>query len=109
MASNKKRDPATDPDATVRDFVTRLRNIGYPGNVRVEFPIYTIEDVRWCAKLVDDANRELLALVRALGAAGRHPKTPLEFVLRARAIAQRLDQQMKHHTTHAEVQQMRRA
>lgn len=107
--SNKKRDPATDADASLREFVMRLRHMGYPGNVRLECPIFTPSDVRWCATLFDNAARELVDLVRALGPIGKRPKMPLEPVLRARAILQRLDSELKQCTTHNEVKQLRTA
>jgi len=84
-----RRDPATDPAATVADFVYRLRRMGYPGNVRVEFPIYTVEDVKWCARLMERATRELLAC------AGDSARPPLGRVLEARALVVALDREMR--------------
>ena len=84
-----RRDPATDPGATVADFVYRLRRMGYPGNVRVEFPIYTVEDVRWCARLMEKATRDLLAC------AGDSARQPLGRVLEARALVVALDREMR--------------
>ena len=68
--ARRLRDPATDPRATVPDFVYRLRRLGYPGTVRCEVPLYIPLDVRWCAKLVNDLSNELNELVRRMGPAG---------------------------------------
>jgi len=93
----KKRDPAHDADAGLSDFVYRLRNMGYPGNVRVEFPIYTVEDVRWASKIVQDAATLLLEVTQS------KTMNPLQRVLEARGIAVHMDQQFKLRTTHRKV------
>ena len=104
--SNKRRDPAVDPKATVKDFVYRLRRMGWPGNVRVEFPLWKPTDVRWCATLVGDAARDLLKIVREMGP-GDCAK-PLAAVLEARAIVVHLDRELQRHTSDAEVKALGR-
>lgn len=95
MKQNK--DPATNPQASVQDFVYRLRRMGYPGNVRVEFPIYTVEDVRWTAKVVSDAAHLLIE------AAQNTTMNPLQRVLAARGIAVHMDSLLKRRTNHRKV------
>ena len=91
------KDPSFDPDATVGDFVYRLRRMGYPGNVRVEFPIYTVEDVKWTAKLMEDASRALIHCV------SDPSLNPLQRVLQARAVMVYADHQLKTRTSHRRV------
>lgn len=93
----KKRDPAVDAEAGLSDFVYRLRNMGYPGNVRVEFPIYTVEDVRWVAKVIHDAATLLIEVTQD------KTMNPLQRVLAARGIAVQVDQLLKRRTTHRKV------
>jgi len=100
MTANKKRDPAIDPDATLRDFIFRLRRMGYPGNLRLELPIYTPEDVRWLATLLGNAQAELLKIVRAMPPCGGRVHEPLRYVLAARSALANLDQAIKRHTSH---------
>lgn len=102
---NKKRDPATDPDATIRDFVYRLRRMGYLGNIRAEFPIYTPEDVRWLATLLSNAQAELLALVRTMPPCGGRVHEPLRYVLEARSVISTLDRELKRRTSHETARQ----
>ena len=106
-ASNlKRRDPAVDPKAGIKDFVYRLRRMGYPGNVRVEFPVYLPLDVRWVATLMDTAARALVEVVREMGP-GDSAK-PLAAVLEARAVLVRLDRELQRHTSAAEVKALGR-
>jgi hypothetical protein len=93
----KKRDPAMDAEAGLQDFVYRLRRMGYPGNVRVEFPIYTVEDVRWTAKIIHDAANLLVEVTKDKA------MNPLQRVLAARGIAVEIDRQLKVRTTHRSV------
>lgn len=101
MTHNKKRDPATDTEATIRDFVFRLRHMGYLGNIRAEFPIYTPDDVRWLATLMATAQAELLAIVRSMPPCGGRVHEPLRHVLAARGVIAKLDQELKLNTSHA--------
>jgi hypothetical protein len=101
MTGNNKRDPMFDPESTVEDFVYRLRRMGYPGNVRVEFPIFTPGDVAWCATILDDLNREILAVRQST------KLPPLVRVLRARAALVKADRELKLRTTHKQVQKMK--
>lgn len=100
MSANKKRDPAIDADATLRDFIFRLRRMGYPGNLRIEVPIYTPEDVRWLATLLGNAQAELLNIVRDMPPCGGRVHEPLRVVLAARGVMADLDQGIKRHTSH---------
>lgn len=93
----RRRDPAVDVDAKVQDFVYRLRRMGYPGNVRVEFPIYTVEDVRWISKVVSDAATLLIEVSQD------KTMNPLQRVLAARGIAVQVDQMLKRRTNHKKV------
>lgn len=97
----KRRDPKHDPEATLPDFVYRLRRMGYPGNVRVEFPIYTPMDVKWCAKILGDLAPELIAISQDT------KMEPLIRVLRTRAALVRADVELKQRTNHRQVQKMR--
>ena len=92
-----KKDPATDIDAQLPDFVYRLRRMGYPGNVRVEFPIYTVEDVKWTAKVIEDAARLLVEVTVD------KTMNPLQRVLAARGIAVQVDALLKRRTNHRKV------
>lgn len=91
------RDPERDPDAALADFVYRLRRMGYPGNVRVEFPVYTVEDVRWVCKIVSDASLALINLTKDM------TMNPLHRVLSARSIIVAMDKELKRRTTHNRV------
>lgn len=91
------RDPTVDPQSQVQDFVYRLRRMGYPGNVRVEFPIYNVEDVRWTAKVISDAANLLIEVVQD------KTMNPLQRVLAARGIAVHVDALMKRRTNHRKV------
>ena len=105
--SRKLRDPATDPQAEIPDFVYRLRRMGYPGNVRVEFPIYTVEDAKWCAKLMEGAAQSLIALARKIGPG--QSSAPLAAVLEARAILVWLNHELQRRTSAREVKEVRHA
>lgn len=104
----KKRDPAVDVDASFADLAKRLMHMGYPGNVRVEFPLYTVEDVKWVATLVDAAARALVQLHKEIGANDRR-EGPLKFLCAARSIVVDMDKKMKQRCTSAEaVRKVRR-
>lgn len=97
-----KKDPAQNAEAGLSDFVYRLRRMGYPGNVRVEFPIYTVEDVRWTAKVIHDAATLLIEVTQD------KTMNPLQRVLAARGIAVEVDRLLKVRTTHRKVAQTMR-
>lgn len=97
----KKRDPLHDPKAALPDFVYRLRRMGYPGNVRVEFPLFMASDVAWAAKIVGDVAPTLIAISQDTTV------MPLIRVLRARAALAQMDTELKLRTTHRQVKQMR--
>lgn len=97
----RRRDPHTDPAAALPDFVYRLRRMGYPGNVRVEFPIFMASDVAWCAKILSDTAPYLIHISQDTSV------TALIRVLRARAALVQMDRELKLRTTHRQVKQMR--
>lgn len=75
----RHRDPRTDEAARLEDFVRRINHCGFPNSHRVEYPIWTVEDVKWAAFLTEKLLRELSEF-----AYHRHDLDPLERVLRAR-------------------------
>jgi hypothetical protein len=91
---NTRRDAKNDPDATLPDFVYRLRRMGYPGNVRMEFPIYTGEDVRWTATIIHRLSDELVRIV-----ANRNVPH-LTQVLAARGLVIQADSELKLRSSH---------
>lgn len=92
--TQKRRDAKTDPDATLQDFVYRLRRMGYPGNVRMEFPIYTGEDVKWAATIITELSTELVKVIT-------NKQAPhLTQVLEARSLVIGADRQLKLRSSH---------
>lgn len=71
--------------------------MGYPGNVRVEFPVFTMEDVRWTGKIVSDASLAFIDLVK------NQTMNPLQRVLAARSIIVAMDAELKRRTSHDRV------
>lgn len=98
----KRRDPAVDPDAQLRDFVYRLRRMGYPGNLRMEFPIYTGEDVRWTATIIDKLSTGLVQL------AANRAAPQLTQVLEARGLIISADRELKLRSSHNVVKKQHR-
>lgn len=95
MASNRKRrDPRTDPAATLEDFVRRINRMGFPNAHRVEFPLWSVQDIRWAACLVEKLYHELKEY-------GWHSTDldPLERVLRARMATIGVAHAMRYRTS----------
>lgn len=100
--SQKRRDAKNDPSATLPDFVYRLRRMGYPGNVRMEFPIYTGEDVKWTATIITDLSTELVKVIS-------NKQVPhLTQVLEARSLVISADRQLKLRSSHQTVKKQYR-
>jgi hypothetical protein len=57
-----KRDPRTDKSATLEDFVRRVNRMGFPQAQRVEYPIWTREDIKWAAVETEKLYRRLQEL-----------------------------------------------
>lgn len=95
--SQRRRDPKNDPDVKLPDLVYRLRRMGYPGNVRMEFPIYTGEDVRWTATIITNLSTELVKVIS-------NKQVPhLTQVLEARSLVIGADRQLKLRSSHQKV------
>ena len=58
----RKRDPRTDKSATLQDFVRRVNRMGFPQAQRVEYPIWTREDIKWAAVETEKLFRRLQEL-----------------------------------------------
>jgi hypothetical protein len=93
----------SDPDATLPDFVMRLRRMGYAGNVRVEFPIYMVSDVMWTTKIMTAALDRLTAICRDT------TTVPLVRVLRTRAALVEMDLTLKRRTTYQRVRKIKKS
>lgn len=57
-----KRDPRTDPGARLEDFVRRVNRMGFPNAQRVDYPIWTVEDIKWAAVETEKLFRKLQRL-----------------------------------------------
>ncbi|MFO0268913.1 MAG: hypothetical protein ACK53W_00030 [Gemmatimonadota bacterium] len=100
--ATRRRDAKDDPQATLPDFVYRLRRMGYPGNVRMEFPIYTGEDVRWTATIMSALSTELVRIV------ANRQVPHLTQVLAARGLIIRADNELKLRSSHHVVKKQHR-
>lgn len=90
----ERRDPMVDHKASLADHVYRLRRMGYPGNLRMEFPIYTGEDVRWTATIIGNLSQGLVELIR------NRQAPHLTQVLEARSLIIRADNELKRRSSH---------
>lgn len=57
-----KRDPRVDKHSTLEDFVRRVNRMGFPNAQRVDYPIWTREDIRWAAVETEKLYRRLQEL-----------------------------------------------
>jgi hypothetical protein len=89
-----RKDPRSDPSATLEDFVRRISRIGFPAAQRIDVPIWTVSDIRWVAVEVE----KFFASMKEFGW-GRHDIDPLERVLQARWAAVRLAHALRHRTS----------
>lgn len=97
----RKRDPRTDPKATLEDFVRRINRIGFPNAHRLEFPIWTVEDIKWCAVMTE----QLLHMLKSY-AYGRKDLDPLSRVLQARLSVVSVAHSMRHRTNNMKARQI---
>lgn len=58
----RKRDARVDKNATLEDFVRRVNRMGFPQAQRVEYPIWTREDIKWAAVETEKLYRRLQQL-----------------------------------------------
>lgn len=101
MARNRKRDPRTDPQATLDDFVRRINRMGYSNATRVDVPLWTIKDIRWVAVLVEQFYKDL----KEFGW-GSQDIDPLQRVLNARWSAYRLAHALRYRTSNMEARKI---
>jgi hypothetical protein len=91
--SKPKRDPRTDKAATLEDFVRRVNRMGFPQAQRVEYPIWTREDIKWAAVETEKLFKDL----KELGW-GREDLDPVSRVVHARLAIIRKAHAMSHRT-----------
>lgn len=96
----RKHDPRVDPRATLEDFVRRINRIGFPNAHRVEYPIWTIEDIKWAAFLTEKLFRKLAQLPH------RTDLDPLDRVLLARMAVIDTAHTMKYRTSNRKSRQI---
>lgn len=101
MAGKRRKDPRTDPTATLEDFVRRINRIGFPNAQRIDVPLWTINDIRWCAVEVE----KFYGALKEYGW-GRNDLDPVERVLSSRWAAIRLAHALRHRTSNMQARQI---